>query len=280
MPGWENITIPIRPWFSDHNFNGTVIFPAVEIMLLLAGVAVEKNSSIYPQTMTHASFSKFLEIPEKVSEMPALVEYDEQGEDLCIRLLSRIQLKKISRIKEHAEITFSTREHKQSAEKRAMTGKTDISIDAKQIYKELVPFGPAYRSLTGKLYISDNAAFGNLQAPVLPKQQRMENTLGSPFPLDGAMHAACVMGQCLSDFVPFPVGFTRRHIHQPTMPGKSYSTVVIPMSRTKDELIFDLSIFDLEGTQCETVTGLRMRDVSGGTITPPGGLPRLTFSPQ
>ena len=281
MASRKEITIPVQPWFRDHHFNGIVIFPAVEIMLLLASIASKKNAAIHPETMTRASFSKFLEIPEKTTELSALVEYEENGDDLCVRLLSRIQFKKISRIKKHAEITFSTHSFKKhSAGKQEKAKKADISIDAEQIYRELVPFGPTYRSLSGKLHISNKAALGTLQSPVLPQQQRMEKKLGSPFPLDGAMHAACVLGQCISDFVPFPVGFSRRHIHKPTRPGKSYNTVVTPVSQTKDELLFDVSIFDSAGTVCETVTGLRMRDISGGTIRPPEELPRLTFSPQ
>jgi hypothetical protein len=33
--------------------------------------------------------------------------------------------------------------------------------------------------------------------------------------------------------------------------------------RTEDELVFDLDIFDQAGQVYETVTGVRMRDVSG-----------------
>jgi hypothetical protein len=41
------------------------------------------------------------------------------------------------------------------------------------------------------------------------------------------------------------------------------------LSRTKDELLFDLRIFDDQGHIFESVTGIRMRDVSGGKIKPP-----------
>ena len=93
--------------------------------------------------------------------------------------------------------------------------------------------------------------------------------LGSPFPLDGAFHAACVLGQRSADFVPFPVGFDRRIILRPKQPGSSYNTRVELLSRTRDELLFDLHIFDDTGQVYERVTGVRMRDVSGGKIKPP-----------
>ena len=275
------IQIPIQPWFRDHHFNGKGIFPAVETMLLLASFAKEIRPDIHPGSMSEASFSKLLEIPEKTEELPALVEYDERDDILRLRLLSKIQLKTMSRIKEHAEISFSTHPEPLSPADQSTEKDAEFSIDAERIYRELVPFGPTYRSLTGSLYISSSAAWGTLQAPDLPTRQKMAQEIGSPFPLDGAMHAACVLGQCIADFVPFPVGFTRRCIHKPTRPGEYYHTTVISVSRTENELLFDLSIFDTAGQACETVKGLRMRDVSGGAVTPPKDLPRpAAFPPK
>ncbi len=113
-------------------------------------------------------------------------------------------------------------------------------------------------------------AWGRLQAPALPQiPDRVRDSIGSPFPLDGAFHAACVLGQRSADFVPFPVGFERRIIVKPTQAGGSYSTRVQLLSRSHDELLFDLQIFDDQGQIFESVTGLRMRDVSGGKIRPP-----------
>jgi hypothetical protein len=65
------------------------------------------------------------------------------------------------------------------------------------------------------------------------------------------------------------VGFDRRIISRPTQPGGSYRTRVQLLSRTNDELLFDLQIFDDQGHIFESVTGIRMRDVSGGKIKPP-----------
>jgi hypothetical protein len=65
------------------------------------------------------------------------------------------------------------------------------------------------------------------------------------------------------------VGFDRRIIIRPTQPGGSYRTRVELLSRTRDELLFDLHIGDDQGQVYEQVTGVRMRDVSGGKIKPP-----------
>lgn len=275
----QAVHIPVHPWFKDHHFNGQAIFPAVESMLLLAGVARSIEPDIQICTMTGAHFSKFLPIPENATEVSALVEINAGEEFLGLKLLSKIQFKKISRVREHAEIYFPFKQSAIQAITQSRVTDSHIGIKADRIYGELVPFGPSYRSLTGTLQISGNTACGSLQAPTLSPKHEMEQETGSPFPLDGAMHAACVLGQCLADFVPFPVGFTTRRIHKPTRAGEQYSTTVLARSVKKDELLFDLSIFDTRGNACETIIGLRMRDVSRGTVKPPQNLPRERVSP-
>ena len=273
----KTVHIPVYPWFKDHHFNGQTIFPAVESMLLLAGVARDICPEIQITTMTEAHFSTFLPIPVDAEELSVLVDIDTSDATLDLKLLSKIQFKKISRIKEHAVISFPVREQAVEAVTQITATEDCFTIEANQIYKELVPFGPSYRSLTGTLHLSGQTAVGTLQAPTLGHQHRMEMEIGSPFPLDGAMHAACVLGQCITDFIPFPVGFASRRIHRPTRAGQQYNTTALVQAATKDELLFDLSLFDREGTVFETVRGLRMRDVSRGSIKPSQNLPRLTF---
>jgi len=274
------VQIPVLPWFKDHHFDGHCIFPAVESMLLLAGIAKEIRPDIQRSVISEAVFSKFLPIPEDATTLSALVDIDEDENGISLKLLSKIQFKKMSRIKEHAELYFSAKPQKTAAVTKHMPVECAFTIEAGRIYEELVPFGPTYRSLTGVLNLSDNMACGTLRAPKLAQQHEIEKELGSPFPLDGAMHAACVMGQCIAGFVPFPVGFASRTIHRPTQAGETYNTIVMARSATEDELLFDLSIFDTTGIACETIKGLRMRDVSRGTIKPPQDLPRLKVSPQ
>ena len=215
------VQIPVFPWFSDHSFNGKVIFPAVETMLLLAAAAREIDPAILPQTLLQAKFSKFLEIPKEAGELSALVESEESDGNLSLRLLSKMQFKKISRIKEHAELIFSSYRQKIIPLEQAKHKETDAAIDADRIYRELVPFGPTYRTIVGTLYVAEDTAIATLQAPELAQKQEMEDVLGSPFPLDGAMHAACVLGQCVSGFIPFPVGFGVRFCSQADSGGSN-----------------------------------------------------------
>jgi len=272
------VQVTIQPWFKDHCFNGRIILPAVEIMELLAGTIQEINPDIIPLVMSAARFAHFLEIPPEASALTAQIAYEIPNKsEITIRLLSRIQFKKITRSREHAELTFA----------RALTVPTTsainflpqpasaAAIEAAQIYQELVPFGPAYRTLTGPLHLSRQGAWGCLQAKKLCPGQEPQKKLGSPLPLDGAMHAACVLGQCLADFVPFPVGFNQRIIHQPTQAGQQYRTTVRLRAHTQGELVFDLVIADMSGTVYETVTGLQMRDISGGISKPPAWIKKL-----
>jgi Polyketide synthase dehydratase N-terminal domain len=273
------VTIPVRPWFVDHSFNGKVIFPAVETMLLLAEVATGIIPDLSVQHMSQASFSKLLEIPDDAMEITALVEYEKTDNGFLCKLLSKIQFTKISRIKEHAALHFSFKQKNVAPLPLLTQENGDQQIDAARIYQELVPFGPSYRSIIGMLHLRNTTAFARLRAPTMALMQTMETVIGSPFPLDGAMHAACVLGQCVADFVPFPVGFTERFIHNPTVAGSEYLCSVQLVSQTENELLFDLSIFEENGKPCETVKGLRMRDVTGGLIRPAADLPKITAFP-
>jgi len=128
-----------------------------------------------------------------------------------------------------------------------------------------VPFLPAYRNLE-ELHLSEQGAIalvrgGTADAPAEP--------LGSPFPLDATFHAACVWGQRYAGIVGFPVHIDARIIRKKTRAGETYLARVTPLSVTDSQLVFDLWIYDAGGEVCEEVRGLRMRDVSGGTLQPP-----------
>jgi hypothetical protein len=277
MTSWRTpVAIAVQPWFADHCFNGKTVLPAVETMLLLAAGVAEAHPDIDIQVMDNVRFARFLEIPEGSISVEALIEYERKANgSILAKLLSRRQCKGMTRLQEHGEILFSPgREKSTHAPGLPPEAPADpaITIPAEQVYRELVPFGPSYHTLQDVLHLSGQSAWGTLKAPVLPTLETAGKNLGSPFPLDGAFHAACVLGQQSVDFVPFPVGFARRVITRPTQPGGSYCTRVELRSLTQDELLFDLGIFDSQGQVYESVTGIRMRDVSGGRIKPPDWL--------
>lgn len=267
------VGIVVQPWFADHCFMGKTVLPAVETMHLLAGAVAESHPDIDIRVMADGRFSRFLEIPEGSACMEAMVECRENADgSILATLLSRRRFKAVTRLQEHGSILFPAARETKALGPAVFWDIPDAperNIPVEQVYQELVPFGPGYRTLRGTLHLSGPHAWGVLKAPDLRLDGRARESLGSPFPLDGAFHAACVLGQLSADFVPFPVGFARRVVIHPTQPGRGYRTMVKLLSRTRDELLFDLNIVDDAGEVHETLTGLRMRDVSGGTIKPP-----------
>jgi hypothetical protein len=260
------VAIPVQPWFKDHSFGGKTVLAAVETMILLAAESLKKYPEIDIRVMENGLFSKFLEVPQESSTLSALVDFAEAGDGrLQTRLLSQVQIGKMRRLKEHGGILFS--KSSRSTLKTQKIGPEEPQSSVKQItsehiYRELVPFGPSYHTLQGKLLISDHGAWGQLKAPNLPFTNPVQELIGSPFPLDGAMHAACVLGQQFVDYPPFPVGFARRIIVNPTQPGGEYMVKVAPVSQTDDEQVFDLVICNTDGEVFEMISELKMRDVT------------------
>lgn len=244
-------------------------------MLLLAGHCLAAHPHLDIRAMEDGRFGKFLEIPETAREVAALVECS-TGDNGRVRakLLSHVQFKAMARLKEHGEVCFS-HDSTDDEPEEDIDPNPEISratkIPVEMLYRDMVPFGPSYRTLQGTLYILDNQAWGELRAPELPFTGPAQEVLGSPFPLDGALHAACVLGQQHVDYIPFPVGFRRRRINRPTQPGTRYRTRVTMTSPPGDELVFNLVLFDDTGQLYETITGVRMRDV--GMVANKGNRP-------
>jgi hypothetical protein len=258
--------IVVQPWFKDHSVGGKIVLPAVETMLLLAAKCFTVHPELDVRIMENGHFGKFLEIPPSAPSVAALIECtaDANGR-MQAKLLSHMQLKTMARIKEHGEIFFSLaktgNQPPPTIDPQPLAGPV-AKVNAAQLYQDLVPFGPHYHTLQETLYLSNCQAWGKLKAPLLPFIDPVQVLLGSPFPFDGALHAACVLGQRSANFVPFPVGFDRRMIIRPTQPGACYDTRVTMISMTHDELIFDLAIFNNDGQLYEIVNGVKMRDVS------------------
>ncbi len=259
------VTIPIQEWYKDHCFGGKTVFAAVETMIVLAAGAQQRRPDLNVCVLKDCRFAKFLEIPTDVSEIDALIEYSEDDEGrLQAKLLSQLQIGTMRRLKEHGELSFSSSPSFPASlpdlyEKP--TSKPLKEIDAGIVYRDLVPFGPSYHSLQESLYLYERRAWGTLQAPKMPFTNPIQQKLGSPFPLDGAMHAACVLGQQYVDYAPFPTGFNKRIVFKPTQPEASYRTGVEMVSFTEGEQIYNLAIYDNEGDIHEAVLGLHMRDV-------------------
>jgi hypothetical protein len=265
--------IEVYPYLRDHHFEGRVILPAVEALIALANV-VKLN---FPQTnincLLNARFDRFLLITPEKQRLEILVDMEDAGDgNITAVLLTSVKSKKsaISRTFEHARVEFTWADSTLCPVPpfritRKLEGNC-INIPAVAIYHELVPFGTAYQNIVSDLSVSRAGALAYLSGG---NNEADENLLGSPFPLDAAMHAACVWGQRFTGIVPFPVGFQKRFIYQKTKKGGNYLARIVPVDINHEPLIFDAWIYDLNGVIYETISGIKMRDVTQGRLSPP-----------
>ncbi len=265
--------IEVSPYLRDHHFDGKVILPAVEILIALANVVKLHFPEMSTNCMLRASFSRFLSIAPETERLSVSVDIENAGhKNVTAMLLTSMKSEKsgMSRLLEHARVEFTADDPApcpaipfQVAEK---PGGKCISIPAATIYRELVPFGKAYQNIIGDLTISPEGAMAHLSGGY---DEADENLLGSPFPMDAAMHAASVWGQRFTGIVSFPTGFEKRLIYQKTRKGSSYLGRVLPVNIDRESLTFDAWIYDLNGVIYEAISGLKMRDVTRGRVQPP-----------
>ena len=264
QPVRHDVTLYPEPWFQDHAFAGNTILPAVESMALLAISAQKHCPTTKISTMDQAEFPRFLIVPDK-RPIPCVIELAEKEQQLQATLYSRKTAGKFSRLVKHAALSFGNNNLLPPVEQIANSSPDTLTLSAKTIYSELVPFGAAYQNLISA-DICHQSCVARLRTPPLPITCP---ALGSPFLLDSAMHGACVWGQRFAGFVPFPVGFKHRRIITPSLADSLYEANIIPVLSQAEELVIDMDIVDMAGNMVEQIRGLQMRDVSKGTILPP-----------
>ena len=259
----------------DHRHGSQAVLPAVEALQLLASSARSMYSDLSVQHHCRALFSKFLYLDHltdgTVLKVFNEVDTTDRGSVVCkLVTKNRVGQTTFSRLKEHVSVEFMIDappiEPPLPAAAHRHSG--DFEISAVRLYRELVPFGPAYRNLIGSVRLSRNGADADIVAPAIQDSLWL---LGSPFPLDAAFHAACAWGQRYAHIVGFPIGFDRRHILLPTGAGRRYTARIQPVAEEgpAEQLTFDIRIYDADGQLCEAVYGVHMRDVSGGRNQPP-----------
>ncbi|MCJ7685307.1 MAG: polyketide synthase dehydratase domain-containing protein, partial [Desulfobacteraceae bacterium] len=215
----EKVRLPLKikiyPYLMDHQFEGKAVLPAVETIQLLAASTLGYLPDIGIDTILDARFDKFLYINPRVALIDAFndIEVNDDG-SVVSRLITKTGSKKgsITRTKEHVSIRFSKNPQEPAPplldEISALEG-LGIDIPSDKLYGELVPFGPAYHNVKEILTVSEQGAIASVYAP---DNGAPSTPLGSPFPLDAALHAACAWGQRYKGIVGFPVGFGIRHI--------------------------------------------------------------------
>ena len=269
------VGIPVFPYLLDHRFEGSAVFPAVEAMQVLAQSVKEFAPQTDITAITDTTFDKFLFIPpdkKKIDALCSIKPFENGDITAVLQTKTRSKNAAITRIKEHVTVHYPRIKPEVAAYLHnplsfGVSGCLEISPD--QIYRELVPFGPAYHNISENLTIHKDGAMAKLRAPIISGAIEKTGPLGSPFVLDAAFHAACVWGQRYSGVVAFPVGVEKRIIVKPTQPGDTYISTAIPVRTDSDMLIFDICICDEDNTLYESALGVHMCDVSAGRMKPP-----------
>ena len=266
-----DLTIPIFPCLRDHRFQGKAVFPAVEAMQVLAASTRKVFPDLDLRSITDARFEKFLFIPpeaETISAINELRQLPDSRFEASLITRTRAPKANITRTKTHVTLCFGKQDGTDiPTESPSPVFRTDeFEIPADRLYRELVPFGPAYQNIHERVRLSESGAVAEVRAP---SHSISNGPLGSPFPLDAAFHAACAWSQRYAGVVAFPVGLSHRQVLIPTRPGDFYKAVVKPVHPDPTLLVFDIALFDAAEALCEWAAGVRMRDVSGGRLRPP-----------
>jgi len=264
------VEIKAYPYLQDHHFEGQAIFPAVEALIVMAKVAEANFPQINVCMQRQARFPRFLSIDpqEQIKKVSAdITEHADGTLSVAITTMAKAKTGTISRMLEHAYVEFASSPLLEDSVPafQHLDGKL-FNVHAATIYRDLVPFGKAYQNITGELTMSLEGAIAHLYGG---EGEANDDLIGSPFPLDAAMHAACSWGQRYADIVAFPVGFAERKIYRKTKKDGKYIGRIIPVNVSRERLIFDALIYDLDGIVYESVSGIQMRDVSQGRLKPP-----------
>ncbi len=259
--------IRIAPYIMDHAFGGKVVLPAVESLQHLAAAVACFQKKPACRVMSNAVFGKFLKIIPGAKELNVFVDWQSTGDGWCFaRLLTREKMypSAIVRTMEHAVVFFQENGPLPAIpySPRLFEGSCQFfKIDARKVYRELVPFGPAFHNLTGMVTLAESGAEAWIMAPDMPEAQGVPD---SSLVLDAAFHAACVWTQRYLGFAGFPVGFSLRVAADLACPGEICMTRLIPAGGSRGQQNFDLWIWGDDGRICEYVKDLCMRDVFAG----------------
>lgn len=274
------ITVHPPPFFRDHHVQDRPIFAAVEAMERLAADTCRRFPGIDGRRLKDIRFDKFLYL-DSPDPLPAFNQMEDQNDGsmrttLATRFLSPGAT--ITRTLEHASLVLGGKlpaAVKPPLEAIASLAGLCTAVDPARIYREMVPFGPAYRNICGPLLISADGALARVRSPQ-PLDPRQDLYLGSPYVLDAAFHAACVWCQRSNGIVAFPVSMDRRTIVYPTRMDQVYTARVVPVQTGQAPFVFDIFIYDDAGSLHEAANGVHMRDISGGRTQPPHGFHQPT----
>lgn len=270
------LTIANAAGLQDHRFLGQAVLPAVYAMEYLARTVERALPDVPLTSCEDVRFDKFLALPSpNIPTVEAFAEIEIlPGDDISAVLLTRHVAAKsgMTRMKVHARTRFRRTIPADDSLPKSPAWHNEnpdaYQLPVDRLYADMVPFGATFQNIVSPVWLRPEGAWAVVSGGK-PGADIHSPRLGSPFPLDAALHAACAWSQRYFGRVAFPVAMQQREIRQQTQPGREYDACVSFRSEDGTQLIFDLWIHEREGRLCEFVRGLTMRDVSGGRLQPP-----------
>jgi Polyketide synthase dehydratase len=279
------LVISVPAYLRDHYIGGLVVLPAVEALQIVARSRSDDLDG-HSCRQERAFFHHPLMIDPCATEIPAVHEYARYADGRCLSRLLTLRSgrqMKFTRRMEHLSVWFAPADREVAGcgaareawcETASQSDPGDavphagptFRVSADRLYDELVPFGLAYRNVRGDVFLTETCVLATVSGGDFPEAA---GPLGSPFPLDAAMHAACAWGQRYRNRVVFPIGFNRREILSPTRAGETYLCRITSLPDEGAVLCFDVRLHDLQRRPVEIIRGLKMRDIFGGKRTPP-----------
>lgn len=269
------LAIEMPDYLADHTFMGRAVFPATEAMQVLAAAARDRFPSLDVLTLADVCFDRFLFLPHDGGKIEAAAELERcENGDVTAVLVTRTRPKRTSMTRAVHHVSFRVPGLAGTSGDASMKpfvvpdDAPDMSIAPSRLYRDLVTFGPAFRNVAEPLHLWPECAVTMVSGG--PRDlETLRGPLGSPFALDAAYHAACAWGQRYGGIVAFPVSMDRRSVFLPTRTGEVYTAVVMPVGAGGGSFVFDILIYDLCRRPCEFISGVVMREVSRGRLTPP-----------
>ena len=251
---------------------------AAEAMLFMTDACRPIHRMTEPVCIRDAAFLKFIPIADitprpESRRIVSFVLETAPGPDQTVQaaLVARTHSRKLgaTRSKTHLTLSLSHQSLPEPAPPSRLENSGPAEVSSDRIYADLIRFGPAFQNLRQKLFLGRHWIEGTVWGGEENILNHLPDVLGSPFPFDAAMQAACVWGQYFNGIVAFPEGLAQRFIYRKTQPGRLYRICLALRKIAVDHFRCDGWIMTSAGGVCEAFMGLNMRDLSRGRLKVP-----------
>jgi hypothetical protein len=263
VPRQMEVAYPLDNYLKDHHIDGQPVLPAAEALRFMTTQVRDHYPQIDANRMTDIEFARLLPFKPEKQHINVVIDFKPEPTGALKADLTTLFVSKKAGIKRpitHVKATFGvthiTPNHT-PAPVPVHSKAEPFFVSPQQLYRELVPLGPAFQNVAGDIAIRPETARALLKAP--PSNAPQENEPAATFVLDAAFHVACAWGQRYREIVAYPVALAERNIYKPVSSGAFYQAIVTPRSHHPTVLNFDIEIRDLQNELCETITGLEMR---------------------